>query len=77
MVSLPLAGIETYERGAAVGRALEWLGREGCLTVAEQLLTVLQHRGGELWAACPFHEERTPDNAFSYSPDKDAAYCNS
>lgn len=60
-----------------MGRALEWLGREGCLTVAEQLLTVLQHRGGELWAACPFHEEGTPGNAFSYSPDKDAAYCNS
>lgn len=60
-----------------MGKALEWLGPDGCNTVAEQLLTVLQHRGGELWAACPFHQESTPGNAFSYAPDKDSAFCNS
>lgn len=71
------ATIKPSGPGAAMGKALEWLGPDGCATVAEQILTVIQHRGGEIWAACPFHQESTPGNAFSYAPHKDAAYCNS
>lgn len=45
--------------GGGMGKALEWLGAEGCATAAEELLTVTQHRSGEIWAACPFHQEGT------------------
>ena len=60
-----------------MGKALEWIGADGCAATAEQLLTVTQRRAGEIWAACPFHQEGTPGNAFSYSPERDQAYCNS
>ena len=58
-----------------MGKALEWLGADGCRAVAESLLTVTEHKGGEIWAHCPWHEESTPGGAFSYSPEKDVATC--
>lgn len=58
-----------------VGKALEWLGADGCRAIAENILTVTEHRGGEIWAHCPWHEESTPGGAFSYSPEIDTAKC--
>ena len=33
----------------------------------------LKKRGGDYWACCPFHNEKTP--SFSVSPDKRFYYC--
>lgn len=60
-----------------MGKALDWLTSDARATVAEQLLTVTQIRAGEIWAACPFHTESSPGNAFSYNPERDACCCNS
>ncbi len=60
-----------------MGKALEWIGEDGCDRVAMELLTETRVHGGEIWAHCPFHQEGSAGNAFSYSPAKDAAYCNS
>lgn len=60
-----------------MGKALEWLGDERCAQIASEMLTEPRQHGGEIWAHCPFHSEGSPGNAFSYSPEKDKAYCNS
>lgn len=60
-----------------MGKALDWIGADGCGQVAEEILDVRQTRNGEIWAACPFHQESTPGNAFSYNPARDQGYCNS
>lgn len=60
-----------------MGKALEWLGNERCGQIASEMLTEPRQHGGEIWAHCPFHSESSPGNAFSYSPEKDKAYCNS
>ncbi|NJB66456.1 hypothetical protein GGQ74_000096 [Desulfobaculum xiamenense] len=61
-----------------MGAAMDWLGPEGCRAVALDILTrpqLARERGGEIWADCPFHAERTPGNAFSYNWTKDVAQC--
>lgn len=58
-----------------MGAALEWLGPEGCRSVAEHILSDVRPRGDELWAACPWHTESTVGGSFSYNPDADAAKC--
>lgn len=62
-------------KGGSMGRALDWLGSDGCRMVAESLLSGVEAKGDELWAHCPFHSERTPGGAFSYNPELDAAKC--
>jgi hypothetical protein len=61
--------------GVAVGKALEWLGADGCRAIADSILEGVEHRGGEIWAHCPWHQESTPGGAFSYCPDRDVAKC--
>lgn len=60
-----------------MGAAAEHLGAEERKAIAGRLLREPREHGGEVWAHCPWHEERTPGNAFSYSPQQDLAYCNS
>jgi len=45
--------------------------------VAGEILTEPRERRGEIWAHCPWHDERTPGGAFSYNPLKDLAKCQS
>lgn len=61
-----------------MGRAMEWLGPEGCRAVAMDLLTapkMKSERASEIWAHCPFHAESTPGGAFSYNYVQDVAMC--
>jgi hypothetical protein len=58
-----------------MGAALEWLGPEGCQSVAEHILSDVRPHGDELWAACPWHVEKTVGGSFSYNPDLDKAKC--
>lgn len=58
-----------------MGKALDWLGHDGCAQVAGQILRDPEQRGGEVWAWCPWHEEKDK-GAFSYSPTRDVGYCN-
>jgi hypothetical protein len=63
------------KRGRVVGKALEWIGADGCRAVAEGILEGVEHRGDEIWAHCPWHQESTPGGAFSYCPERDVAKC--
>lgn len=59
-----------------MGKALEWLGAEGCRSLAEQILTEPKPgKRGEIGAHCPFHSEQTPGGAFSYNCNKDISKC--
>jgi hypothetical protein len=61
-----------------MGKALEWLGADGCRQVAEAILDNIdtaRSNGSELWAACPFHAEKSAGGAFSYNWEKDIAKC--
>ena len=58
-----------------MGAALDWLGPEGCRSVAEYLLSDARPQGDELWAACPWHVESTVGGSFSYNPALDKAKC--
>ncbi|UIJ36871.1 hypothetical protein LWC08_08975 [Desulfobaculum bizertense] len=61
-----------------MGKALEWLGPEGCRNVAMQILASpkpAHDKAGEIGAACPFHTESTPGGAFSYNFAKDTGFC--
>ncbi len=58
-----------------MGKALEWLGADGCRQLATELLTGICERNGELWSHCPWHSEKTPGGAFSYDPVCDIARC--
>jgi hypothetical protein len=58
-----------------MGAALDWLGPDGCRSVAEHLLSDVRPQGDELWAACPWHVESTVGGSFSYNPDVDKAKC--
>ncbi len=60
-----------------MGAAAEHLGAEERKAIASRLLREPREHGGEVWAHCPWHAERTPGDAFSYSPERDVAYCNS
>ena len=60
-----------------MGAAAEHLGAGDRKGIATRLLREPREHGGEVWAHCPWHEERTPGDAFSYSPEQDVAYCNS
>lgn len=60
-----------------MGLAQEWLGIEGCRSLASEILTGAVERHGEIWAHCPWHEEQTPGGAFSYNYEKDQAKCQS
>lgn len=57
-----------------MGKSLDWLSADGCLTVAGQILRDPEERGGEVWAWCPWHEESSK-GGFSYSPAKDIGHC--
>jgi len=59
-----------------MGKALDWLGPEGCATVAGQILRDAESRGGQVWAWCPWHDESSK-GGFSYNPTKDVAHCRS
>jgi hypothetical protein len=58
-----------------MGKALEWLGRDGCRSVFGELVAVDANKSNasRQWACCPFHSERTP--SFSYRPDEDKFHC--
>jgi hypothetical protein len=60
-----------------MGAALEWLGPEGCRSIAERILREVDtsRPGGEVWAACPWHTEGTVGGSFSYNPENDSAHC--
>jgi len=60
-----------------MGAAAEHLGADDRRGIASRLLREPKEHGGEVWAHCPWHAERTPGDAFSYSPEQDVAYCNS
>ncbi len=60
-----------------MGAAAEHLGADDRKAIASRLLREPREHGGEVWAHCPWHAERTPGGAFSYSPQQDLAYCNS
>ena len=60
-----------------MGAAAEHLGADDRREIASRLLREPRWHGGEVWAHCPWHAERTPGNAFSYNPQPDVAYCNS
>ena len=59
-----------------MGKALDWLGQDGCATVAGQILRDAEDRGGQVWAWCPWHEESSK-GGFSYNPAKDLGHCRS
>lgn len=61
-----------------MGAALDWLGADGCRSVAERILCDvddMRSSGREVWAACPWHTEGTVGGSFSYNPENDSAHC--
>ncbi|MGD8388472.1 MAG: hypothetical protein PVG49_15105 [Desulfobacteraceae bacterium] len=58
-----------------MGVAFDWLGPEGCRALAREILDEPREKGREIWAHCPWHQERTPGGAFAYNFVKDQAMC--
>jgi len=60
-----------------MGAALDWLGVDGCRSVAERIMRDVDtaRPGVEVWAACPWHVEGTVGGSFSYNPENDSAHC--
>ena len=46
--------------------------RAGIVEVAQSFFPV-KKRGGDYWACCPFHHEKTP--SFKLNEDRNAYYC--
>lgn len=57
-----------------MGKALDWLGPDGCRSVSMGLLRDSKDCGSYILARCPFHGEETL-GAFRYYPDRDDAVC--
>lgn len=59
-----------------MGKALDWIGPDGCRSVAESIIPRIDDRkstDAEIWAPCPFHDEQ--EASFSYNPGKDSFSC--
>lgn len=58
-----------------MGAASHHLSAEELRGIALQVIPDAKERSGEIWGACPWHQESTPGGSFSYNPAKDAAGC--
>lgn len=59
-----------------MGKAIEWIGADGCRAVAEAIIPRVDDRkttDAEVWAPCPFHDEQ--EASFSYNSAKDLFSC--